>query len=91
IKKICTEELANLCTEEVSIISSERNVCALNENLDIKVDLIEFWANLRAGYRADDLETKTSLLQSAADAYQGSVLGGVYVRGSAAFEEWLMF
>lgn len=64
---------------------------ALNENLDIKVDLIEFWANLRAGYRADDLETKTSLLQSAADAYQGSVLGGVYVRGSAAFEEWLMF
>ena len=91
IKKICTEELANLCTEEVSIISSERNVCGLNENLDIKVDLIEFWANLRAGYRADDLETKTSLLQSAADAYQGSVLGGVYVRGSAAFEEWLMF
>ena len=91
IKKICTEELANLCTEEVSIISSERNVCALNENLDIKVALIEFWANLRAGYRADDLETKTSLLQSAADAYQGSVLGGVYVRGSAAFEEWLMF
>ena len=91
IKKICTEELANLCTEEVSIISSERNVCALNENLDIKVDLIEFWANLRAGYRADDLETKTSLLQSAADAYQGSVLGGVYVRGSAAFVEWLMF
>lgn len=91
IKKICTEELANLCTEEVPIISSERNVCALNENLDIKVDLIEFWANLRAGYRADDLETKTSLLQSAADAYQGSVLGGVYVRGSAAFEEWLMF
>ena len=90
IKKICTEELANLCTEEVSIISSERNVCALNENLDIKVDLIEFWANLRAGYRADDLETKTSLLQSAADAYQGSVLGGVYVRGSAAFEAWLM-
>ena len=91
IRKICTEELANLCTEEVSIISSERNVCGLNENLDIKVDLIEFWANLRAGYRADDLETKTSLLQSAADAYQGSVLGGVYVRGSAAFEEWLMF
>ena len=91
IKKICTEELANLCTEEVSIISSERNVCGLNENLDIKVDLIEFWANLRAGYRADDLETKTSLLQSAADAYQGSVLGGVYVRGSAAFEVWLMF
>lgn len=91
IKKICTEELANLCTEEVSIISSERNVCGLNENLDIKVDLIEFWDNLKAGYRADDLETKTSLLQSAADAYQGSILGGVYVRGSAAFEEWLMF
>lgn len=91
IKKICTEELAELCTEEVSVISSERNVCSLNENLDIKVDLIEFWHNLRAGYAAEDADDRIRYLQAAADAYRGSVLSGVYVRGSATFEEWLMF
>ncbi len=91
IKKVCTEELAGRCSEEVSVISSERNVCSLNENLDIKVDMMEFWQNLRAGYETEDIDERIRCLQAAADAYRGSVLTGIYVRGSAAFEEWLMF
>lgn len=91
IKKVCNEEWGNLFGEDVSIIMSERNVCAINESIDISVDIIDYRSSIQKAKTVSEPQKKIEYLQKAADLYQGNILNGIYVRGSAAFEEWLMF
>ncbi|MGF6375388.1 DNA-binding SARP family transcriptional activator [Clostridiales Family XIII bacterium PM5-7] len=91
IKKVCNEEWGSVIGEDVSIITSERNLCAMNENLNITVDIIDYQNLIQEAKETDEPMKKINYLQQAADIYQGNILTGIYVRGSAAFEEWLMY
>lgn len=88
IRKICAEEWGG--KEEASIIFSERNMCSLNASLPIFVDAVEFRKALKAASECDSRQEKIRHLQHAVNVHGGSFLDGISVRGSVAFEEWVM-
>ena len=88
IRKICAEEWGG--QEEASIIFSERNMCSLNASLGVFVDVAEFRKALKAASVCDSMQEKIRHLQHAVNVHGGSFLDGISVRGSVAFEEWVM-
>ena len=90
IKTLCGEAWTRDEIKDASIISSERNVCSLNERLDIFVDIVEFRKAVHCAAICNDSDQEIKYLQVALDIHGTGFLNGVSVRGSIAFEEWVM-
>lgn len=83
IKKAC----ANEPELEDSIVTSDKGTCFINREINIFVDLPNFYERIEVGLR----EKKAQILQESIDLYTGSFLEGFYVKGSAALDEWILF
>ena len=91
IRKMCQEEFTETVDcEDVSLITSVRSVCGLNEELDVFVDAVQFRNCIKNAERSESDEERIQLLQDAVNLYEGEFLSGVTVRGSAAFEDWIL-
>ena len=87
VKKVCVERLGL----SDSIIESYKEGCRLTSTGSVWVD-VQYFNEMLALARADETEAdKARHLREAVDCYHSAFLEGFYVKGSAAFEEWILY